>query len=240
VIWTADDVRRATDGFADGLAGADPAAAVPSCPGWTVLDLVSHLGGVHAWATGIVETGSPGRVPDGAPDPTALQSWYADRAGALVAALEAADPDAPCWNFAGVQETKGFWRRRQLHETQMHLVDLDQARGRSTDLDAEHCADGVTESFEVFLPRMHARGYPTELTVPVSFVATDTGHRWTLSPGADGPPALSLADGVLADDRFEGPAEQLWLLLWKRADHGVARIGDGEHLSSLLASRLTA
>jgi uncharacterized protein (TIGR03083 family) len=213
---------------------------VPSCPGWTVLDLVAHLGNVHAWAAGIVESGRPVAEPEDEPTPGALQPWYAERADRLVEALEAADPDAPCWNFAGVHETKGFWRRRQVHETQMHLVDLDQAHGRSTDLDPNDCADGVTESFEVFLPRMHARGFPADLAAPVSLVATDTGHRWTLSPVAGGPPVLSLADGELADDRVEGTAEQLWLLLWKRADSEVVRLGDGERLSRLLASRLTA
>jgi hypothetical protein len=147
-------------------------------------------------------------------------------------------PDAPCWNFAGVHETKGFWNRRQVHETQMHLVDLDQAHGRRTELEAGDCADGVTESFEVFLPRMHNRGFPADLVAPVSFVATDTGHRWTLTLVESGPPALG--DGALADDRLEGTAEQLWLLLWKRADDGVARIGDQERLTRLLGSRLTA
>lgn len=27
-------------------------AAVRTCPGWVVRDLVRHLGGVHRWATG--------------------------------------------------------------------------------------------------------------------------------------------------------------------------------------------
>ncbi len=238
MTWTALDVRRTTGRFAAALSEADPTAAVPSCPGWTVLDLVYHLGSVHVWATGIVESGGAVHVTEETPDPGALQPWYAERADGLVAALTAADPDALCWNFAGVHETKGFWSRRQLHETQMHLVDLDQAHGRRTDLDAGECADGVTESFEVFLPRMHARGLPADLTAPVSFVATDTGHRWTLTPVGDGSPAL--ADGVPADDRLEGTAEQLWLLLWKRADDGVARVGDAERLSRLLASALTA
>ena len=32
-------------------AGAGPDDPVPSCPEWTVRDLVRHLGGVHRWAT---------------------------------------------------------------------------------------------------------------------------------------------------------------------------------------------
>src|SRR5215470_8973737 len=32
-------------------------AAVPSCPGWAVRDLLKHTGYVHRWATGIVAQG---------------------------------------------------------------------------------------------------------------------------------------------------------------------------------------
>jgi hypothetical protein len=38
----------------------------------------------------------------------------------------------------------------------------------------------------------------------------------------------------------EGTAEELWLLLWKRADPDVVRAGDADRLARLLASRLTA
>lgn len=212
---------------------------MPACPGWTVLDLVGHLGSVHAWVVEVVETGERAPTVDVLPAADELGSWYAERAAALVAALEAADPAAPCWNFAGVHQTTGFWSRRQVHETQMHLVDLDQAHGRSTRLAADDCADGVTETFEVFLPRMHARGFPAGVDAPVSFVATDTGHRWTLTPADGTHPSLTLGDGVLAEDRVEGTAEQLWLLLWKRADRGLVRTGDPHRLARVLGSRLS-
>lgn len=29
-------------------------SAVPTCPGWTVRDLVVHQGGVHRWATDVL------------------------------------------------------------------------------------------------------------------------------------------------------------------------------------------
>jgi uncharacterized protein (TIGR03083 family) len=240
VTQTADDLRRATGRFAARLADADHRSKVPACPDWTVLDLVGHLGNVHTWAAGIGESGGPMTMPEERPDPDEMQPWYAARAGALVAALEAADPAAACWNFSRVHQTKGFWSRRQVHETQMHLVDLDQALGRPTRLDPEDCADGVTETFEVFLPRMHARGFPADLAAPASFVATDTGHSWTLTTADGTHPSLTLGDGVLAEDRVEGTAEELWLLLWKRADPDVVRTGDADRLARLLASRLTA
>lgn len=236
---TPDDVRRATDRFAAGLVDAEAEAAVPACPGWTVRDLVAHLGNVHAWAGRIVEAGGPVEAPDEQPADSDLAGWYAARADRLVRTLAAADPEGPCWNFAGVDQRRGFWSRRQVHETLMHLVDLDQAHARTTDLEPDHCADGVSETLEVFLPRMHGRGHPADLAGPVSLRATDTGHGWTLSPRDGEHPGVTQGPGVPAEDRLEGTAEQLWLLLWKRGDD-VVRIGDADRLTRLLASRLTA
>lgn len=232
------DVRRATDRFAAGLVEADPTAPVPACPDWRVADLVAHLGNVHAWAARIVESGEPATTPDDVPEAGDLEPWYRERADRLILALEAADLDEPCWNFSGVHPRKGFWPRRQLHETQMHLVDLDQAHGRPTDLDAEQCADGVSEVIEVFGPRMFARGFRVDLDGPVGLVATDTGDSWTLEPAESGPPQLA-GTGAPPPDRLEGTAQELWLLLWERADDGVARVGEADRLARYLASRLT-
>lgn len=235
--WTAEHVAAAAERFATSLATADPAAEVPACPGWTVTDLVTHLGNVHTWAAAIVMSGGPVEAPEGRPGESALDQWYAARAAHLVQVLADSDPAAPCWNFARVGEVAGFWRRRQLHEVLMHLVDLDQAHGRTTHLEPTACADAVTKTFEVFGPRLHARGVRVDLAGPVSFVATDTGDAWTLRPGGEGPPSLDRDDPV--DDRVTGTAEQLWLRIWKRGDGGDVS-GDQALVTRLLDSRLSA
>lgn len=234
---TPADVRRATDRFASGLDGADPTAPVPACPGWTVHDLVAHLGNIHAWTTAIVTAGAPAEEPEDEPG-TDLRCWYQERADPLVEVLADTDPGQPCWNFARVAETAGFWSRRQVHETQMHLVDLDQASGRKTYVPPADAADGVAETFEVFGPRMHARGFAVDLDAPVSLTTLDTGAAWTLTPEPGSHPRL--VPGATAADRLEGRAEDLWLLLWKRRDDGVVRHGDRGRLDRLLASRLSA
>ena len=43
-------------------AGAD--APVPTCPGWTVRDLLAHQGMVHRWATAVVRGDDPAGVDD--------------------------------------------------------------------------------------------------------------------------------------------------------------------------------
>jgi len=235
---TPDHVAAATDRFAAGLAEADPRADVPACPGWTVLDLVTHLANVHTWAAGIVESRGPVDQPRERPGDAALPRWYADRAGRLVDALSGADPDAPCWNFAHREGTVSFWSRRQVHETLMHLVDLDQAHSRVTELGRETCVDGVSETLEVFVPRLHARGHVADLVGPVTLSASDTGDTWTLRPDGDQPPRLERG-GSAVTEVVTGTAQELWLLLWKRGD-AVVRAGDADVVGRLLASRLSA
>src|SRR3954452_5010918 len=47
-------MRRDSDAFYAAADAADPSLAVPSCPGWSVEDLVWHLGEVHwFWATDV-------------------------------------------------------------------------------------------------------------------------------------------------------------------------------------------
>ena len=134
------DVIRVT---LESLEGDEP---VPACPGWTTADLVRHLGSIHRWAAAIVLSGQ--RIVD-EPDARAtepLDEWYAGTATALIAALQAVDPDEPVPNFARIDEVAGFWPRRQLHETCVHRVDLAQALGLpdfAWDVDPEVAGDGV-------------------------------------------------------------------------------------------------
>ena len=153
----------AAERFAVTVASADLRAAVPTCPGWTIYDLVVHLGNVHAWAATIVETGQSAQGQNDQPSarkPRTVAEWYAGKAEDLYAVLRDSDPGAPCWNFAFGIGTSGFWSRRQLHETTIHGVDLALATGRHPELDRDISADGVDEALRVFGHRMHMRGYP--------------------------------------------------------------------------------
>src|SRR3954449_8556754 len=89
-------------GAAAASAGLD--TAVATCPGWTVRDVVGHLGGVHRWAASYVEgarTEPPGRQ-DGLAQPPGddeLLEWFREGHTHLVKVLEAADDTIECWTF---------------------------------------------------------------------------------------------------------------------------------------------
>ena len=47
-----DELRREGELLAAAAARTPPTTAVPTCPGWSVADLLAHLGATHRWATG--------------------------------------------------------------------------------------------------------------------------------------------------------------------------------------------
>lgn len=235
-----DLLAAATDRFARTVATADPASAVPSCPDWTVRDLVAHLGNVHAWAEQIVRADDPHLDDE---DPAGdLAAWYAERAGRLCATLAEVDPDRPTWNFVGLDATASFWVRRQLHETTMHTVDLDLARDAAPRIDPAVADDGVLETFEIFGPRMVQRGFGAVLDAPVEVRATDTGTSWTLVPVPQAAPRVAVAGEPLSvAGAVEGTAQDLLTTLWKRTPVTLLALsGDQDVLTRFLASRLTA
>ncbi|GAA5106816.1 maleylpyruvate isomerase family mycothiol-dependent enzyme [Alloalcanivorax gelatiniphagus] len=215
-----DLLRRRTRRFADVVDGADPATAVTWCPGWTLHDLVDHLGGVHQWAAHAVAVGDPGLEPEPAPHGTDLSRWYAAHASALVDVLAATPPDAAAWTLDKQDRTAGFWRRRQVHETVMHTWDAEEALGVPQPIEAWLAWDGVLEVAEILYPRQVHLGRVDPLPAALRLVATDV----------DGEVILGDGEPVVVEDS----AEVLLRLLWHRAPtEGLA-----PRATALLAGRL--
>src|SRR5260370_36084323 len=63
------EIRASAAQLADIVSAHDPDLPVPTCPGWTLRRLATHLGRVHRWAAEIVSTRAGERIPfDSAPD----------------------------------------------------------------------------------------------------------------------------------------------------------------------------
>lgn len=78
---------------------ADFTTPVPGCPGWTISDLVRHVGTVHRWTTHNVldrpdERIAPQDLDVGVPaDESGYLGWLADAGERLTTALRETDPD---------------------------------------------------------------------------------------------------------------------------------------------------
>jgi uncharacterized protein (TIGR03083 family) len=232
--------------FAEAVRSADLAAPVRACPGWSVRDLVVHLGNTHSWAATIVETGRSAPDPDDEPasrTARGVAAWYLTKAEDLYRVLQDAPPERPCWNFAWRDGVAAFWPRRQLHETTIHLVDLEEAAAAATDVSAEVAADGVEEVLTVMMLRMHRRGRRAALSAPVQVRSLDTGHSWVVHPSrqeeAEPAPPTVEQGGDGAVDRVEAPADVLYRTLWHRGTGPVSIVGDEDRVRAFLASRLT-
>ena len=130
-----DAIRRESDLFYATADAVDPMLAVPSCPDWTIADLIWHLGEVHwFWATVIEARASdPAEVERAKPPRPAehreLIAWGHSQADRMIQLLDATGDDVPVWTWA-VDESDhsvGFIRRHQVQEAAVHRWDLQTA-----------------------------------------------------------------------------------------------------------------
>jgi uncharacterized protein (TIGR03083 family) len=231
-------MRQQAAGFASALRTGPLDVRVPSCPEWTVRELAAHLGGVHEWVCAIVTTGRQDRRHgpiEGEP-----AEWYERRAAQLLDALLDNGPDHECWTHQRDNRRTGYWFRRQAHEIAMHRADAALAISGSAAYPAELAADGIGEVLDIWMPRMAKYRGPQPLRAPVSLRATDTSHRWLLSPEPDAPPK-AIGPHATGDSVAEvsGSAADLLFLLWKRPST-VDVIGDRACAEEFLGAALTS
>lgn len=210
-------------------------APVPSCPGWTMTDLLWHVAIVYRHKVECMRRGAsptpwpPSRTDEHPVD--VLQRDYDD----LVAELRTRGPDAPSYTWHAPDQTVGFWYRRMTHETAIHRVDAQLALGAATPVDAVLAADGVDEMLDVMLS-----GDYSDLPVPGldSAVRLHAGGReWlvhnesTWLTVARDPPTDLAADAVLSVDPS---TMDLWL--WGRAPQSDLNVeGDVAAVDALRA-----
>ncbi|WP_226365751.1 MULTISPECIES: maleylpyruvate isomerase family mycothiol-dependent enzyme [unclassified Pseudonocardia] len=168
------------DRLATLLTTADPATPVPTCPGWSLLQLLRHVGRGHRWAARMVATGAtealdPREVPGGKPPeggPEVAAQWLRDGATELLDAVVAAGPTAPVWTFTGPQPS-AWWVRRRLHEATVHRADAAVALGAPFPIDPQVAADGVSEWLGLLAARPAADEPPLADGATLHLHATD-------------------------------------------------------------------
>lgn len=224
-------VEAAATAIAGHLDTAGPDTLVPTCPGWTLRDLVGHLGSVHRWATYIVKNGVPLGVDVPAaevPADGALAGWLGEGAEHLVRVLTAAPADLQAMVFLkDAPPPREFWARRQAHESTVHAADALSARlGRlpttkEARIPAGLAVDGLDELLTGFVPRRSSR---LRADVPLTCVIapTDAERAWTVRLSPE-PPVTTR--GAVGEDESGGPvtiltgsAASLYLGLHNRGD----------------------
>ena len=225
--------------FAELFRDVDESRPVPTCPGWTLTQLLRHVGRGDRWAAQIVREGlddflDPRTVEGGKPppDPADAISWLHGGAQRLVDAVELSGVETPVWTFLGPRPAN-WWVRRRLHETAVHRADAAIATGSDFTLDATIAADGITEWLERVAIQAGSEGAPLPLEEgnTLHLHATDPGlgeaGEWTIRVD-DGAITWSHDHGK-GSAALRGGATELLLAMVRRvslADTGIELFGD--------------
>lgn len=210
------------------LAEGDLTAPVPTCPGWTLKDLVEHTGFVHRWQTAALREDT-----DGFPDPTTWQipptdgePWSAWFREGLAAALEvhgSVTPDEHRWTWYEPDQSAGWLQRRMAQETIVHRVDAELAAGVPvTPVDPAMAVDGIDEMFDVFLPASGPQ--PVGGTgETVRLAPTDATVSWRLTLRSDTVEVERERAGP-TDATVRASALDLLLYIWGREPLGAVDV----------------
>lgn len=204
----------------------DPMAPVPTCPEWTLADLVDHVGAVQRMTTMLVgqrlsDPSSAFERQASAPeDPARWGDWLIDGATEAKQAFAAADDDTPVWDPSGAQAGVPFWSRRLFGEMCVHRADAAVTLDRDYELDPDHASEaledwldtltspGYWENRPGFAEAMRGNGQT------LHFHVTDADGEWLARREQDRV-ALARTHGD-ADVVASGPATELLLAISRR------------------------
>ncbi len=204
-------------------------APVTGCPGWSVADLMVHLGEVYEWVSAVLASGQMDRdsivairrdldarheLRKGLPASPGLGEWFGDELQRLLTRLESLEPDAPVWTWWELDQSAGFWQRRMAQETCVHLWDVQSAAGSEEPIPADMAVDGIDEALRIHLPAEYEEEEVDGRGEVYAFRQTDGNAAWSVSFGSG---TIDVEEGALpARLTFSGSASDVLLFIWRR------------------------
>jgi uncharacterized protein (TIGR03083 family) len=221
-----EHTRRLAESAA--AAGAD--AAVPTTPGWTITELVEHVGQTQHWVAEMIErritdpTQLPTEMAALPTDPGEWPAWLSQSAQRFTSACSDGALDAPVFNPAADQRTgTRFWLSSVLNETVVHGFDAAGAAGRPAAIDADIAAALIGNHLAMLTSPTWAmqrsesaraiRGTGQRMQWLATDIPGDAG-AWSVERRPDG--ATWQPGTRQADVTVTGPARSLLLMLTRR------------------------
>jgi uncharacterized protein (TIGR03083 family) len=226
-----------TKAFGDLIRASDPTTPVPTCPGWTLNQLLKHVGRGNRWSAQIIaerraEPLDPREVRDGKPpeDRDSASHWLHQGAQAVLDAVDRVGPETRVWTFLGPKPA-GWWVRRRVHEATVHRADAALAVGAEFILPPELAADAISEWIERVVIESDPHNPPVERGTALHLHATDDGlgptGEWTITHDEDG--VNWSHDHFKGEAALRGKAADLLLAVVRRRtaeEAGVEVLGD--------------
>jgi uncharacterized protein (TIGR03083 family) len=157
-------------------------ARVPTCPDWTVADLVRHVAEVYLHK---VEMMRHGAHPEGWPPASFLEEepvgLLTRGYGELLAEFDARKPEDTSKTWFEPDQTVGFWVRRMAQETVIHRIDAELGAGAPiAPVPADLAVDGVDELLKVFVAYAFSQ-WPEDFTEALQ---NSPGHTFLIQTEA--------------------------------------------------------
>lgn len=212
---------------------------VPTCPGFTVGEIVRHLGGSYRVARSWTTDGQAPQDWQQYPDPgQSTEDYLRTGLAELVRELTTHRPEAPAASWWPADETYGFWWRRMAHETTIHRYDVEDATGAPiSEVADDFAVDGIDEALTAWYGgRLALLGLSGTSTKTVG-VHTG-GHHWVAraGPGVTEAWRCSAEEAGRADGQVSAGPTAMYLWVWGRLDHrGVEWSGDEDATAQLWA-----
>ncbi len=227
---------------------ADPMLPIPSCPDWTLSQLVAHVGRVQRRSAEILATRARGPIDlDLIPDvelPADLSArgrWLTAGAARLTGALREAG-ETEVWAFGSIRPAS-VWARRMANETMVHAADAGFAAGEEVSMAPELAADAIDEWLTLLSgpifgpPDRRAAVLPVGASLQVQATDSELGDagRWLVTHEPDG---VRVTNGhATATVALSGQAAAVLLVLLGRYEPsgGLVRVsGDADVLDRWL------
>lgn len=202
---------------------ADPDLPIPDCPGWDARRLLGHMGSVYAMmsnlvggrATSFVAPREDQRPPAG----DAIIGWFGERRAEVLAVLRSRGESEEQWSWTS-DRTVGFFHRRLVFESAVHLGDLERAAGVAPSIAREVAVAGIDEIFQLMLPAA-AKAKPAG---SLHLHCTDGSGEWLVRVVDDA--IVTTHEHAKGDVAWRGPAVALFLYAWGRRSGDVEVLGD--------------
>jgi uncharacterized protein (TIGR03083 family) len=231
----------------DAAASVELTVPVPTCPGWTMGDLVFHVAEVYLHKVTVMRTGQwPEQWPPPGQAHQAELAMLGRAYGELIAEFRTRQPTDPTPTWYDPDETVAFWIRRMAQETVVHRIDAELAAGLPvTPVPDDLAVDGVDEILKRFL------GYDAEALARVEgdHLAGDSGQdtitvlagqtAWTVRPS---PHEVVVTDGPGENPRvvIQAAPDPMLRWLWGRAGDNTVRLTGEQAWADYLRRILTA
>jgi uncharacterized protein (TIGR03083 family) len=221
-----DVVVEQTSTLADWVHGRDASAPVPTCPKWTLADLVDHVGSTQRMVTMLV--GERMSEPDdayaryvpGPADSAQWRDWLTEGAADAKRVFDSVTDDTPVWDPSGDAAGVPFWSRRLFGEACVHRADAAATLGERYELAPESAVGAIEDWLDTLTSRGYWENRPDFAAAmrgdgqTLHFHATDAPGEWLARREPD-QVALEHTHAE-ADVTVRGPAADLLLVLSRR------------------------